>query len=167
VETKPGANEMSRGIWSTLTESSFAPTGNALLDAPAATQTITTNVPDAEKKIMELKSVLELRKSRALTPYNPDQWHRLLAKFKLLEKYPSLPNNLRYGFDVGIPPIYATSAPSNSSSLNTYLQQYNNIVHREFQSGRYIGPCTKKEVESLIGPFQSSPLSHTQVRKTG
>ena len=33
------------------------------------------------------------------------------------------------------------------------------LRNKEFKRGRYIGPCTCQEVESLIGPFQSSPLS--------
>ena len=33
------------------------------------------------------------------------------------------------------------------------------MVSNEFKKGRYIGPCTRQEVEALIGPFQSSPLS--------
>lgn len=33
------------------------------------------------------------------------------------------------------------------------------MVTKEFTKGRYIGPCTRQEVELLIGPFQSSPLS--------
>jgi hypothetical protein len=171
TETKPIANRMNRDSWLTPVVSLSARTGNTPLDVPAQTPTTITSVPDVGRKITELRNVLKLRKSKALTPYNSNHWHVLLSKFGLLKKYPFLPNNLRHGFDVGIPPIYATSAPNNSPSFNTYLQQYHNIVHKEFQSGRYIGPLTKEEVESLIGPFQSSPLSlndtHTKNRKTG
>jgi len=33
------------------------------------------------------------------------------------------------------------------------------IVMAEVAKGRYIGPFTQKELEDLIGPFQTSPLS--------
>ena len=36
--------------------------------------------------------------------------------------------------------------------------KYPNLVS-SLRKGRYIGPCSRQEVEALIGPFQSSPLS--------
>ena len=33
------------------------------------------------------------------------------------------------------------------------------MVANELRKGRYVSPCTRLEVEALIGPFQSSPLS--------
>ena len=41
-------------------------------------------------------------------------------------------------------------------------------METEFQKGRYLGPFSRAELESLIGPFQSSPLSLvTKPRKPG
>ena len=86
-------------------------------------------------------------------------WDHMLAKYGLLDKYPSIPRSLRHGFDAGIPKIRSTNTPANGPSIHVHTQQYQEILDREFESGRYIGPLSKDEVEELIGPFQSSPLS--------
>ncbi|KAL7277684.1 hypothetical protein ACG7TL_008616 [Trametes sanguinea] len=39
------------------------------------------------------------------------------------------------------------------------LQSFQRIIDHEFATGRYIGPFSRLSLESLIGPFQSSPLS--------
>jgi hypothetical protein len=108
---------------------------------------------------MELKAALERRRSQALTPYKAEAWELLLRHCNLLVKYPNLTNSLRKGFDAGIRPIYLTSTPSNSPTLLLHPEAYQEMVSNEFSKGRYIGPCTRQEVELLIGPFQSSPLS--------
>jgi len=61
-----------------------------------------TSVPDVETRTMELKAVLELRRSRVLTPYDVNTWDILLCKHNLFNKYPNLSNSLRWGFDAGI-----------------------------------------------------------------
>ena len=108
---------------------------------------------------MELRGALELRKSQALTPYRVEAWQSFLLNCNLLVKYPKLICSLRYGFDAGIRPIYSTYTPSNSSTLLQHPEAYQEMVANEFRKGRYIGPFTRLEVEALIGPFQSSPLS--------
>ena len=37
--------------------------------------------------------------------------------------------------------------------------QFEEIERNEFAKARYLGPCSKREVEALIGPFQTSPIS--------
>jgi hypothetical protein len=83
----------------------------------------------------------------------------MLSRCNLLNKYPKLLHSLHKGFDAGIRPIYFTTTPPNSSTLLQHPEAYQEVVTNEFQKGRYIGPCTRQEVETLIGPFQSSPLS--------
>ena len=108
---------------------------------------------------MELRGALELRKNQALTPYKVDAWEAFLLRCNLLVKYPNLTHSLRYGFDAGIRPIYSTYTPPNSPTLLQHPEAYQEMVSNEFKKGRYVGPCTRLEVEALIGPFQSSPLS--------
>ena len=108
---------------------------------------------------MGLRGALELRENQALTPYKVDAWESLLLQCNLHVKYPKLIYSLRNGFDAGIHPILCTYIPPNSNTLLQHPEAYLEMVSKEFKKGRYIGPCTRQEVETLIGPFQSSPLS--------
>ena len=94
-----------------------------------------------------------------LPPYKLDAWCRQLERHGLLGRYPDLYLSLIQGFDVGVPSIQQTYIPPNSSLVNKYLEVYEEIVETEFWKGRYLGPFSKAELKSLIGPFQSSPLS--------
>jgi hypothetical protein len=150
----------------TTREDSFLPlaplsaaTGTVAGAALSALTSSVMSAPDAETRIMELRGVLELRRSQALTPYKVEAWEHFLHSYNLSVRYPKLLHSLRYGFDAGIRPIYNTYIPSNSPSLHQHPEAYNDMVSNELRKGRYIGPCTRQEVEALIGPFQSSPLS--------
>ena len=57
------------------------------------------------------------------------------------------------------PFIKKTYSPRNSPSINSFPEAYSEITKKEFTAGRYLGPFSQHEVEDLIGPFQSSPLS--------
>ena len=76
-------------------------------------------------------------------------------------RYHSIPDGLRRGFHAGIPKITTTYTPENHSSLSepTAASFFTSLVQIEFDKGRYIGPFTTAQVESLLGPFQTSPLS--------
>jgi hypothetical protein len=157
MEQKPGAVETTRVVSSIQQALYSASTGNDQEDAqPLDTP---TSVPVVESKITELKRVLEHRRAKPLTPYRADEWERLLTEFHLLTKYPSIPCQIRHGFDVGIPPITITYTPPNSQSLYEHAEEYQRIMQREFATNRYVGPLSRSQVEGLIGPFQSSPLS--------
>jgi hypothetical protein len=159
TEKRPVVRETARAASSTQVESSYAPTGNALPAVPAQALATITSAPVAERTITELRNALEHRKSKALTPYHHKKWHLLLSRHNLLDKYPSLPHSLQFGFDAGIPPIHSTYTPNNSPTIYVHSQQYHEIIDREFSSGRYFGPLSKEVVKKLLGPFQSSPLS--------
>lgn len=76
-----------------------------------------------------------------------------------MHRYPSLFENITQGFDIGFPRITRTFAPPNSPSIEYNIATFNEIVNRELSCGRFLGPLSKDEVEELIGPFQTSPLS--------
>jgi len=137
----------------------YAATGTAVEAAPPTLTKHATNAPVAEARIMALRSALELRKDKALSPYRVEVWQSTLSQYNLYVKYPRLVHSLHKGFDAGIRPIYFTSTPPNSPTLLLHPEAYQEMVFNEFKKGRYIGPCTRQEVEALIGPFQSSPLS--------
>ena len=156
---KPGVEKMTMGDSSPQQAPPSAMTGTTKEDAPPPCMTSVMNAQDVATRITELRGVLELRKNQVLTLYNPDAWEQLLCRCNLLVKYQNLPCALQQGFDAGIHPIYNTFTLSNSPTLFTYSEAYKEIINKEFERGHYIGPCTCQEVESLISPFQSSPLS--------
>lgn len=108
---------------------------------------------------MALRSAISSRKLKAHTPFVADAWERWLHQADLSSKYPSLVHSIRFGFDIGVPTILSTHTPLNSHSLLNHQQEFSRIVQHEFDRGRYIGPFTRQELESIIGPFQTSPLS--------
>ena len=159
MDPKPGARRATREGLSLLQAQLCAATGTTGVDAPPAHTSSGTSVQGAEARIMGLRGALELRKNQAITPYKVEAWESLLRECNLYVKYPDLIDSLHKGFDPGIRPIYLTSTPPNSPTLLLHPEAYQEMVANEFSKGRYIGPCSRQEVESLIGPFQSSPLS--------
>ena len=67
---------------------------------------------------------------------------------------------MQIGFDLHIPRIIHTQAPPNKDSIDRpeHAEAFRKIIAAEFEKGRYLGRCTQAELESLIGPFQSSPF---------
>jgi len=118
-----------------------------------------TTAQAAEKPITVLNPVLAERKIRGITPYKSTSWSEELSKHGLVGKYPNLVSGIIQGFNLGIPTILQTYTPNNHTSITLYHDAYIENVAREFQSGRYFGPYSHSEVETFIGPFQSSPLS--------
>lgn len=108
---------------------------------------------------MELKAVISSRRSKAHTPFIADAWERYLRNANLVLKYPSIINNIRFGFDIGVPSIAQTRIPRNSNSLIKQNNEFQRIISNEFRLQRYLGPFTQRELEETIGPFQCSPIS--------
>jgi hypothetical protein len=102
---------------------------------------------------------LQRRRNRALTPYHPDVWLHTLLETDLIIRYPHIPRSLIHGFDAGIQPVLLTYTPPNHPSILSHTRIFNEMVSTEFEKQRYIGPFTREELETEIGPFQSSPIS--------
>ena len=64
-----------------------------------------------------------------------------------------------HSFRTLAPNITRSFTPPNNPSINIHCDAFNTILHKEFSKQRYIGPFTQDLLKSLIGPFQSSPLS--------
>lgn len=137
----------------------FASTGNAPRDARAPLILPSTSAPVAGSHLTELRTALELRRTQALTPYDPDIWQQLLVQSSLIDKYPAIPCSLRLGFDLHIPPIHRTQIPPNKSTILLHIEPFRFLIQDEVAKLRYFGPLSQAEVEDLIGPFQSSPFS--------
>ena len=140
-------------------EDQSAATGNVTQDAPAPHMTIDISVPAAPLRLTELKDALELRKSQPLTPYKPLIWEALLVDAGLLQKYPSLSQSLCSGFIIDIPSFTSTQIPPNSPTITELYLKFEEIVQLELLKKRYIGPFSRQKLETLLGPFQSSPFS--------
>jgi hypothetical protein len=133
--------------------------GNAVVVAPTGHTTSVTSVPAVFLPPMELKAALALRHSHPVTPYDPAAWESLLHTHGLLPRYRDLPLGLRNGFDLHLPTILNTQTPPNRDSLSMYSAAFDSLLSHELRSGRYIGPFAAIELQRLIGPFQSSPIS--------
>ncbi|GBE82477.1 hypothetical protein SCP_0408610 [Sparassis crispa] len=120
---------------------------------------IVTSARDAETHLTALINAILQRRFHPLTPLRAEGWHELLSDSGLLTRYPFIVHSIRHSFDVGIKPIPFTNTPPNSRTLLEHNAAFQNIVRHELQQGRYLGPMSRATVESLIGPFQSSPLS--------
>ena len=159
TEEKFVYRETSEGVWSSLTASHSASATKPWQDAQTHPTQLGTSAWDVGSQVMAPSSVLRHRRSNPLTPYKPDAWCRQLDRHRLLEKYPDLYHSLTNGFDVGIPSILQMYTPPNNPSISKYPEAYKEIMEKEFQKKRYIGPFSRSNLEILIGPFQSSPLS--------
>lgn len=123
------------------------------------TPSTSMNAQAADPRITELRNAISSRRLKAHTPFVADAWERWLLRAKLNLKFPSLVHSLRFGFDIGIPPIHSTHTPLNSPFLLLHQREFARIIQHEFNRKHYIGPFTRQELESIIGPFQTSPLS--------
>ena len=136
-----------------------APTGSAPRGVESLATPPVTHAPGAAVPIMGLKAALELRRLKALTPYNPDAWELLLSSVNLTAKYPYIPEALHYGFRADVPSIRSSYTPPNNASVHEHENTLNQMFTKELSLGCYLGPYSHAEIESVLGPFQSSPLS--------
>ena len=93
------------------------------------------------------------------TPFIPDEWENLLNSITPFNKFPDVPNSLRYGFDMGVhTPPTCTYTPPNHNSALLFPDHVLSHIHKELSLGRYSGPFSRSRLEFLIGPFRTSPL---------
>lgn len=105
------------------------------------------------------RTALEHRRLHPVSPYNVAVWEDKLCTYDLLLAYPNLLRGLQSGFNINLPVITHTQSPPNSPSLITFRDAFQQILARELTTGRYIGPFSHVELLSLLGPYQSSPIS--------
>ena len=135
-----------------------APTGSAPSVATSSTQP-STNVLAAATPPMEPRTVLKLRRAKALTPYIPEAWEQWLRACNLVNRYPSIPDGLHHGFHAGLSDIASSFTPPNNPSIELHASMFKEIVDKEFTKGRYISPFDLETITDLLGPIQTAPLS--------
>ena len=96
---------------------------------------------------------------RTSTPYIAEGWQSLLVANNLIDKYRHIPTSLQFSFNTGIKYITHTFTPPNDESVSLYHDTFQQTITHEFNKGRYEGPFSRQQIESLIGPFQASPIS--------
>lgn len=156
TEHQPAASGRTTAVYSTLAAKPSAWISSVKAARPPDTS---TSVPVAAARIMEQIAVLKLRSSNAHTPLIASAWIDALDSAKLSSKYPLIGPGLTTGFRIGIPTLSHSYAPFNSPSLFAHGEAFSTIIAHEFECARYLGPFSQLDLESLIGPFQSSPLS--------
>ena len=100
-------------------------------------------------------------KDRIITPYRVDRFEHYLRKHRLLDKHPSLLQNLRTGFPIGnFQKLDKTLTPPNSRSAAQHEEFIRSYIQEERSKGRVNGPYTATTVSRLLGGhFVTSPLS--------
>ena len=155
----PTAEGQQMATSSPKTESHCALAGNIPKGADLLATPSVTCVQAVEALIMVLRAALKWRNHKALTPYNPDTWESFLVSSGLIAKYPHIPDSLRTGFSTNVPQINTTYAPPNHPSVESYKDVFEAAISKELTLGRYLGPYSQSEVESVVGKFQTSPMS--------
>jgi hypothetical protein len=134
--------------------------------SPAATPShhvpvVNTYAPYAARAPMPPNNATSLHELFTInTPFIPDEWEKLLNNITSFNnKFSNIPTSMRFGFDMGVhtPPVY-TFIPPNHSSATSFPDHVMSHIQNELALGRYSGPFTRTELESLIGSFRSSPL---------
>ena len=152
-------NETNKDAWSVAKALPSVSTGSSLGDVNQLPISKIINALAAEKPIMVPNSALADRRTKPITTYKFAAWSKELSKYDLVKKYPNLVEGIVHGFNLRIPTISQTYTPNNHMSITLYRDAYIENVSKEFQAGQYFRPYSQSEVEDLIGPFQSSPLS--------
>ena len=93
------------------------------------------------------------------TPFIPDAWEKMLNSISPFNPFPDVPISLRCGFDMGVhtPPTQTYTPPNHNSAL-LFPDHVMSHIQNELSLGRYSGPFSRSKLESLIGPFRTSPL---------
>jgi hypothetical protein len=127
-------------------------------DLPAAAAS--TAAPCVARPLITLSSATLSHNILTIkTPFIPDMWEKMLNNISPFNPFPDVPISIRFGFDMGVktPPLHTYTPPNHNSALS-YPDHVLSHIHNELSLGRYSGPFSKSKLESLIGPFRTSPL---------
>jgi len=121
---------------------------------------VNTAAPCAAPLLTRHNSVMPSRDLLIVkTPFIPEEWERLLNDITPFNKFPDVPISMRFGFDMGVysPPTHTYTPPNHHSALS-FPDHVLSHIQNELSLRRYSGPFSRSRLESLIGPFRTSPL---------
>lgn len=113
-----------------------------------------TTTPCLSTPVSPIEAILPIR-----TPLKWQAWHLALSHALLLHEFSDVPTGIREGFRLGpsttlqrtfIQPNHKSTF-SNPTAVSAHIQS-------ELLLQRYSGPFHPDRLQSLIGPFQTSPL---------
>lgn len=133
--------------------------GNVPTAVSTRSTTTSTDAQAVRAPITVLTDALTASKERVSTPLRAEAWKEEISRLGLSHKYPTLANSILHGFNVGVPRILHTYTPPNKLISIQHREAFELIKNNEIAAGRWLGPFTKEDVESVLGPFQSSPIA--------
>jgi hypothetical protein len=140
-------------------ESNSAPHGRGRRAAQPQSMMLDTSARATEQPPMEPRDALEHRKQTPQMPYKVEAWKWELIWTGALKHFAKILEGLLKGFKIDFPPLATVQIPPNKDSVTGFKKEFSNIIQKELDKGRYIGPFQAKPLEVLIRPFQSSPMS--------
>ena len=143
ANTRRGAHALKTAVSSTTPAKTSATIGTSPQDAKTRPHTTSTSVPDAERRRMERKNAVSLRRLQPATPLIAERWDEYLRATSLLSKYNRIPLFIQHGAYAGIPRIPQTFTPANKDSTKTLSHIFVDIIKSEFTKGRYLGPFSR------------------------
>lgn len=108
---------------STPRTSRFARTCSDFLVADSDTPRPSMSAQGAAAANMKFRFALRHRKLNALTPYIPDAWEHWLHISNCIQRYLSIPDGLRFGFEVGLSNPPRSFTPPQSRSICSYSRR--------------------------------------------
>jgi hypothetical protein len=127
-----------------------------------------TFAQDALLYLMEHRHVLEERKLRSVTPYDPEAWESHLMQAGLIDRYPHILKGLCQGFHLDFPVIKTTQTPPNKDSILVYTNEFNSIIKSEIEKEDTLVHVQQLKLRVSLGcfshrSFQSSQSQGVQV----
>lgn len=96
---------------------------------------------------------------RIVAPLRWDVWRDELQVAGCLDEFADISIGIRDGFRISVSlPITATYTPPNHKSSLDNPEALQLHIHTELSARRYSGPFHPSRLESLIGPFCTSPM---------
>jgi hypothetical protein len=101
------------------------------------------------------------------TPLRLDRWRYHLDRFNLANEYADVLHGIEFGFSYKSSlSISETHIYPNMRSALDFPDVIDRKIQKELDAGRYKGPFTRAELETLIGPFIAHPLGVVQKDET-
>ncbi|KAF5342704.1 hypothetical protein D9757_015300 [Collybiopsis confluens] len=142
-----------------MPDRNFARNGRGQTDVLATAIPRNTDAPDVLARNMEQIDVRKGNRIPLDSTLRAEAWKAALDELNLTPKYPTLPHSIYNGFNVGIPIIQHTYSPANNLQSPESQRAFIEVMTNELRMGRWLGPYSAQEIESVLGPFQTSPIS--------